>query len=301
MRSKGSVVSFIALVTLLTACGWGGIPADAKFGEPAPPTACDPHIGYWMVSANGAVTPFGVAPRYGGVNGLALTKPIVGMAGVFDALGYWLVAADGGVFTFGPGARFMGSAGGMRLNQPIVGMASPPNGQGYWLVASDGGVFSFGAARFFGSTGALRLAQPVVGMKATPSGNGYWLFARDGGVFAFGDAHFWGSTADNIALRQKISIAGMASTETVNGAGYWLVNRDGSVFTFGNGRFYGARSNPAAAAPIIGMQSLGDGYELAATNGAVYSFSAPFCGDLSHQTLASPIVGFATTFTVLPE
>ncbi|HLF40661.1 MAG TPA: hypothetical protein VI854_04200, partial [Acidimicrobiia bacterium] len=128
----------------------------------------------------------------GSTGGIALNKPIVGMAPTPSGLGYWLVASDGGVFAFGD-AAFHGSTGNLRLNQPIVGLAPTPSGGGYWFVASDGGAFAFGDAGFHGSTGSLRLNSPIAGITATPTGRGYWFAAADGGIFSFGDADFRGS------------------------------------------------------------------------------------------------------------
>ncbi|HLG92880.1 MAG TPA: hypothetical protein VKY15_07880, partial [Acidimicrobiales bacterium] len=72
--------------------------------------------------------------------GMALDRPIVGMAALPAGQGYWEVASDGGIFSFGD-AGFYGSTGGMALNAPVVGMAPGPHGLGYWEVASDGGLF----------------------------------------------------------------------------------------------------------------------------------------------------------------
>jgi hypothetical protein len=105
--------------------------------------------------------------------GMALDKPIVGMASTPDGAGYWLVASDGGIFAFGD-AQFYGSMGGRPLNQPIVGIASTPDGAGYWLVAADGGIFAFGDALFHGSMGGLSLNQPMVGIAADATTGGYW-------------------------------------------------------------------------------------------------------------------------------
>ena len=203
--------------------------------------------GYWLASANGAVSAAGDAGFYGSMAGHGLNSPVVGIAGTRTGKGYWLLGRDGGIFSFGD-AQFFGSTGGMRLNQPVVGMAATPSGKGYWFVASDGGVFSFGDARFFGSTGGMRLNQPVVGMAPTPSGNGYWLVARDGGIFAFGDAGFYGSTG---AMRLNQPVVGMAATAT--GKGYRFVAADGGVFSFGDASFLGSTGGLPLAQPVVGL------------------------------------------------
>ena len=126
------------------------------------------------MASDGGIFSFGDAQFWGSTGGIALNKPIVGMAAAADGNGYWLVASDGGIFSFGD-APFLGSTGGIHLNQPVVGMAATADGDGYWLVASDGGIFTYGDAQFWGSTGGIHLSEPIVGMTPTPDGNGYWL------------------------------------------------------------------------------------------------------------------------------
>ena len=83
--------------------------------------------GYYLVTADGDIFPFGDAMFQGSIDGAHLNKPIVGIAVDNATGGYWLVAADGGIFTFN--APFKGSAGGIQLNQPVVGMAATPDGR----------------------------------------------------------------------------------------------------------------------------------------------------------------------------
>jgi titin len=240
--------------------------------------------GYWIASANGAVTAFGDAPSYGSMAVTSLNKPIVGMATTPDAKGYWLVASDGGIFAFGD-AQFYGSEGGEHLNRPIVGMVATPDGNGYSLVASDGGVFTFGSAGFFGSTGGDHLNQPVVGMAATPDGQGYWLVASDGGVFTFGSAGFFGSTGGD-HLNQPV--VGMAATP--DGRGYWLVASDGGIFNFGAASFLGSEAGHRLNASVDSIEASpnGNGYWLGAADGGVFAFgSAGFMGSLPGDHIAS--------------
>ena len=81
--------------------------------------------GYRFVASDGGVFDFGSAQFDGSTGGIALNKPIVGMATTPSGNGYWLVASDGGIFTFGD-APFYGSTGALALNKPIVGMAATP-------------------------------------------------------------------------------------------------------------------------------------------------------------------------------
>jgi len=247
--------------------------------------------GYRFVASDGGVFDFGSAQFYGSTGGIALNKPIVGMATTPSGNGYWLVASDGGIFTFGD-APFYGSTGALALNKPIVGMAATPDGGGYWLVASDGGIFTFGDAQFYGSTGAIHLNKPIVGMATTPDGKGYWLVASDGGIFTFGDAPFYGSTG-GIALNKPI--VGLAAGP--NGAGYWLVASDGGIFTFGDAPFYGSTGGLALNKPIVGLAAgpNGAGYWLVAADGGIFTFGdAPFDGSTGAIRLDRPIVGLAT-------
>ncbi|HYH50772.1 MAG TPA: hypothetical protein VEG38_14600 [Acidimicrobiia bacterium] len=244
--------------------------------------------GYRLVGADGGVFTFGDAPFLGSTGGMALNRPIVGLAPASAGKGYWLVAADGGIFSFGD-AKFFGSTGGIRLNQPIVGMAATPTGKGYWLVAADGGIFSFGDARFFGSTGGMRLNRPIVGMASTSTGRGYWLVAADGGIFSFGDAKFFGSTG---GVRLVKPIVGMAANPS--GKGYWLVASDGGIFAFGDAAFHGSEVRPAGP-PVVGLVADPDGrgYRVARTDGSVSAFGdAPFLGGVPGPVRRS-VVGIA--------
>jgi beta-glucosidase-like glycosyl hydrolase len=237
--------------------------------------APSPQGGYWLASDSGSVNAFGPASFEGSVGGVALNRPVVGMAADQSGHGYWLAASDGGVFNFGD-APFEGSLGNIRLNRPIVGMAANPRGPGYWLVASDGGVFNFGGAPFLGSLGNVRLNRPIVGMAANPRGPGYWLVASDGGIFEFGGAPFLGSLG-NIRLNQPV--VGMAADP--DGTGYWLVASDGGIFEFGDAGFYGSTGNVRLNQPVVGMAAGpgGKGYWLVASDGGIFEFGdAPFYG-----------------------
>ncbi|HMD45256.1 MAG TPA: hypothetical protein VKG43_03795 [Acidimicrobiales bacterium] len=244
---------------------------------------------YWLVAKDGGIFAFGGAGFYGSTGGMALNKPIVGMAGTADSAGYWLVASDGGIFSFGD-AGFYGSTGNLVLNEPVVGMAATPDGHGYWLVAKDGGIFAFGDAAFYGSTGAMTLNQPVVGMAATADGHGYWLVASDGGIFAFGDAAFYGSTG-NLVLNEPV--VGMVPSP--NGAGYTMVARDGGIFAFGKTSFYGSLGGVPLARPVVSMAltSTANGYWFTDTNGAVSAFGGASYWGSAPQVLNEPIVAMA--------
>ena len=260
-------------------------------GTSAPPAAAASTTvpAYWLVASDGGIFSFGGAPFYGSTGGIALNKPIVGMAATPDGGGYWLVASDGGIFSYGD-AQFYGSTGSIRLNKPIVGMASTPDGKGYWLVASDGGIFTYGDAQFYGSTGSITLNKPVVGMAATADGQGYWLVASDGGIFSYGDAQFHGSTGSLVLNKPVI---GMITGP--GGSGYFLVASDGGIFSFGSAPFYGSLGGLPLKNPVVAAATTpsDNGYWFTDTAGLVSNFgSADYYGS-APSPLNRPIVGMA--------
>jgi ribosomal protein L24E len=259
----------------------------AMSGTPALPEPTGK--GYWLAASDGGIFSYGNATFLGSTGGIALNRPIVGLAATSTGKGYWLVASDGGIFAFGD-ARFFGSTGSLPLNEPIVGMTPTPSGKGYWLVASDGGIFAFGDAPFYGSTGSLSLNKPIVGLAATPSGRGYWLVASDGGIFAFGDAPFFGSTG---SLRLNRPIVDLAPSP--QGDGYWMVASDGGVFAFGGAAFYGSPAGTVTGSVVsLAATPTGNGYWIVGNDGSVYNFgAAQYFGGLGGVPLNRPIVGLA--------
>ena len=76
---------------------------------------------------------------------------------------------------------------------------------------------------------------------------------------------------------------------------YRTVSSDGHVFNFGGALAYGSPKPASLHAPIVAMavdHSTG-GYWLAAADGNVYAFNAPFLGDAGSKPLNQPIVGMA--------
>jgi hypothetical protein len=129
--------------------------------------------GGWLTDNLGDVYAEGDALYEGGLGGVHLNKPIVGIAAAASGQGYVLAASDGGAFNYGT-QHFFGSvpgslAPGQKLTAPVVGIAVTHSGNGYWFVGSDGGVFNYGDAPFLGSIytaiGNHPLNGPVVGIQ----------------------------------------------------------------------------------------------------------------------------------------
>ncbi|HVM64685.1 MAG TPA: G1 family glutamic endopeptidase, partial [Acidimicrobiales bacterium] len=229
--------------------------------------------GYWVVTAQGQVVPFGAAQGYGDLSAVG-HAPVVAIIASPTGLGYWLATADGMVRGYGD-AVAVGDMAGRHLNGSIIAMAATPDGKGYWLVGSDGGIFTFGDAAFHGSTGNIRLNKPVVGIAPAPGGSGYWLVASDGGIFTFGTATFLGSMG---ATRLNQPVVGM--TTDPGGRGYRMVASDGGIFSFG-APFFGSLGNtpPAAGVETMAPSTDGNGYYMLGNDGAVYAFGdAPYLG-----------------------
>ena len=82
-----------------------------------------------VAASGGGIFTYGDATFYGSTGGLALNRPIVGMAATPDGKGYWLVAADGGIFAYGD-AAFYGSTGEPDLEPAHRGDGRHPRRQG---------------------------------------------------------------------------------------------------------------------------------------------------------------------------
>jgi hypothetical protein len=79
----------------------------AKLGSPVDSTAATPdNVGDLVVTAKGAVYPFGDAKLYRSPAKIHLAKPSVGITSALGGEGYWLVASDGGTFNCGAAINF---------------------------------------------------------------------------------------------------------------------------------------------------------------------------------------------------
>jgi Pro-kumamolisin, activation domain len=257
-----------------------------------PPITTGTPAGYWMLTADGRVYPFGDALSYG--DSAAALAPL--MAGGVRATkleptptghGYWIVDSAGHVGAFGD-ARDLGGvpAGQLRPAERVTSLSSTPSGAGYWLFTDQGRVFGYGDAPFLGDMSTTKLNGPILGSIPSTSGHGYYLVGSDGGIFAFGDAAFRGSMGGTHLNAPVESLV-----PTTDDGGYWLVAGDGGIFAFGDATFHGSMGGTHLNAPVSGMVRFGNGYLMVATDGGIFDFSdRPFFGSLAGTPLAQPVV-----------
>ena len=246
--------------------------------------------GYWMLTADGHVQPFGSAGFYGQPYPLRTGTRAVDLEPTATGNGYWVLDDAGQVRHYGDAVPY-GSVPVNLLNrdeQPIS-LSATPTGEGYWVFTTRGRVVPFGNAGFFGDTSALSLNRPVTGSVATPSGLGYFLFASDGGIFTFGDASFYGSTG---AMRLNRPVVAMAAAPEVGG--YWLVGSDGGLFAFGDAGFYGSMGAVKLNRPVSAVVPGGAGYLMVGEDGGAFSFGdVDFFGSMGGSPPATPVVSVA--------
>jgi hypothetical protein len=276
---------FLIRGPVATAAGVGPVTTSGGTTVSSPAT----RSGYWMLTADGHVQPFGDARSYGEPAGVLAGARAVHLEPSPTGAGYWILDDRGHVHAYGDAIdRGEVGAGQLSRGETVVGLSAAPTGGGYWIFSSRGRVFTFGDTAFFGDMSGARLNGPVVGSVATPSGRGYYLFASDGGIFSFGDAVFHGSTG-NRPLNRPV----MAMAPAPGGAGYWLVASDGGVFAF-DAPFYGSMGNVRLNQPVSAMVPGEHGYLMVGGDGGVFSFGdVAFHGSLGDHPPAVPVVSVA--------
>ena len=272
---------------------------------PSPATPTPPRgrraSGYWMLTADGHVHPFGDAAFLGQPYPLPASVRAADLEPSPSGGGYWVVDETGQVRAYGdtwephlpPSAQAQpfGSvaAGRLERSERAVSLSATPSGEGYWVFTTRGRVLPFGDAGFFGDVSAIPLNRPVIGSVATPSGLGYYLFASDGGIFTFGDAAFFGSTG---ALRLNRPVVAMAVSP--ERGGYWLVGSDGGLFAFGAAGFYGSMGAVRLNRPVSAVVPGAAGYLMVGEDGGAFSFGdVDFFGSLGGNPPAAPVVSVA--------
>jgi ribosomal protein L24E len=251
-----------------------------------PLTGTGYEVGYWMLSADGTVYPFGDVTDLGHPHGDGAVQAVK-LEPTPTGGGYWILTSDGAVTGYGDAAGFgNGPLGNLASGETATSMSSTPSGQGYWVFTNRGRVLPFGDAKFFGDMSKVALNGPILGSIATPSGNGYYMVASDGGIFAFGDAKFQGSMGG-----RHLNAAVEAIVPTADNGGYWLVASDGGIFAFADAQFRGSMGAARLNQPVAGMIRYGDGYLMVASDGGIFNFSdEAFLGSLGSNPPSSPVV-----------
>ncbi len=253
-------------------------------------TEWTPADGYWMLSADGAVYPFGGAVNLGDAKPHLAGRQAVDLEPTPDYGGYWIVDDSGRVFGFGNAKGNLGNvdAGTLHPGEKVTSLSSTSTGGGYWIFTSQGRVFARGDATHFGDMAGTRLNGPVLDSIPTPSGQGYYMVGSDGGIFAFGDAEFAGSMGG-----KKLNAPVQSLVPDPDGAGYWLVASDGGIFAF-DADFHGSMGGTNLNRPVTGMVAFGNAYLMVGEDGGIFNFSdRPFYGSLGANPPKSPIVSVA--------
>lgn len=224
----------------------GGAPDEGRLPpgrlparDPVVAITVDPAGGYWLLSVDGSVFPFGAARFYGSpASTPTRVTDAAGLVPTADGGGYWIFTAGGRVLAYGDATTAAAVAGDPGSSAPAVALVATPDGQGYWLARADGTVAAYGDAPLLPGAPAGYHFRTVVGLAATPDGSGYWLLTAGGQVFASGDARRYGQVLST-TLGQPLQ----ALVPTTDGLGYWLVAHDGDVYAFGDAT--------AAAPPVL--------------------------------------------------
>ena len=160
------------------------------------PTADDG--GYWLVTVNGGIFPFGDAKYFGSLQDIGvLDAQVTSVVPTADGHGYLMASWQGGVYAFGD-ARFEGTCTTLaRCGGGVTALVPDATGKGYWLVLSDCRVLAFGdapalpgaACQSYAKVRKVQVRTAVV----TPDGGGYWVLLANGAVYPEGDAIGLGS------------------------------------------------------------------------------------------------------------
>jgi hypothetical protein len=263
-------------------------PAPTTATSPASTPAGPARSGYWMLSADGTLFPFGdAAPLAGAVPSAGSDE--VDVEPTPSGKGAWLVDDRGKVTAVGDAAHLSDLDPHLLVpGEKATSLSATPSGAGYWIFTNRGRAVPVGDAPFLGDMAATPLNGPVLDSIPTPSGKGYYMVGSDGGIFAFGDAHFYGSMGG-----RHLNAPVQSLVPDNDGAGYWLVASDGGIFAF-DAPFKGSMGSSHLNKPVTGMVRFGDGYLMVAEDGGIFDFSSqPFSGSLGGHPPARPVVSVA--------
>ena len=196
---------------------------------PGKRTAPNPRGGYYAMSPDGRVTPYGGAPNYGSARfGFDIAR---GFAVMPDGRGYVILDGWGGLHRFGSARTGpVGTASfpywpGWDIARDI---AITPDGKGLVVLDGFGGVHSRGSAPRFHLDywPNWDIARAIA---LTPSGKGVYTLDGFGGVHAAGDAVLWPTAGywPGWDVARDIEV-------TPTGNGYSVLDRLGGVHATGD-------------------------------------------------------------------
>jgi hypothetical protein len=236
--------------------------------------AATSNAGYLIMSADGAVFPFGTAASHGDEAGsLASGRHAVSMAVDRSTGGYWMLNSDGGVASFG--APQEGSLAGKLHGTRAVAIAASGKA-GYLILTSNGGVHAFGDAKWHGShNGKLPRGVHAVSLAVNKAGD-YWVLNSNGAVAGFG-------TRAMGSLRGKLAGNRAMDIEAGSHGGYLILTGNGGVHPFGDASGHGGAAGKlphGISAISLALDQKTGGYWMLLSHGGVDAFHAPREGSL---------------------
>lgn len=148
--------------------------------------------GYYVLSSNGTVTPYGQVKFYGDLSTLSpsVNATAVQLVPTADYGGYWILTQSGHVYAFGD-ANTVASPN-LPSGAAAKALAMTSNGQSGYILGSDGAIYPIGSAVSYGNAPSGTTASSLA---LTPTGQGYWILGSNGTVYAFGDAKSFGNAS----------------------------------------------------------------------------------------------------------
>lgn len=166
--------------------------------------------GYYLLSANGAVSAEGGATSYGDLTTIHATgSPAVQLVPTTNNQGYWILTQNGSVYAFGDAQNF----GSVTTPIGAVSLAVLPSGAGAYVLSATGQVYPLGQAQNYGQPSQTISA---VSIATTSTGLGYWILGSDGTVYAFGDASQYGAASSGASLPHSTRPANHSLVKLVN-------------------------------------------------------------------------------------
>lgn len=235
-----------------------------------------PIDGYWTLSYEGIVHPFGHAQQFGHRYGKD-SQTYVDICATPTGLGYWLLNTRGEIFAFGDAVHYGDHEG---VSSGAVAMARTHTGLGYWVVFRSGAIQNYGDAPPYSAV-SLSTGNVIVDMAAMRDDYGIWVMDDDGEIVERGAAPNYGEPNDfadfDLNHAQGISTTPTEDGFVVTGFGGWVsgygdlpsndpynVQRIGAMTA-------GYRPQEGIYIESIAVNGAGTGYWGLSTDGQIYT------------------------------